>query len=190
MDEQENFSHQFGQHTHAPNPEAVSALKLRSKMKRDACYTDSTTNNIITTNIGGMPEEVLAKLPRIDTIRRDVRRQRVVNLPYPEIPENNLLEIPNPYNVSSTDEQFVHYDNRRDGRLVIFGTRESFQFLENSENWFKDGTFSTAPPQFAQLYTVHGLSKGKNIVGAYWLLVNKRMEEWKHTWSCLLEPTC
>ena len=138
--------------------------------------TDTTTNNIITTNIGGMPEEVLAKLPRIDTIRRDVRRQRVVNLPYPEIPENNLFEIPHPYNVSSTGEQFVHYDNRRDGRLVIFGTRESFQFLENSENWFMDGTFSTAPPQFAQLYTVHGLSNGKNIVGAYCLLINKRME--------------
>ena len=35
LHEQENFSHQFGQHKHAPNPEAVPALKLRSKMKRD-----------------------------------------------------------------------------------------------------------------------------------------------------------
>ena len=161
---------------HAPNPEAVFALKLCSKIKRDARYTDTTTNNIITTNIGGMHEEVLAKLPRIDTIRRDVRRQRAVNRPYPEIPENTLFEFPYPYNVSSTGEQFVHYDNRRDDRLIIFGTRESFQFLENSENWFMDGTFSTAPPQFVQLYTVHGLSNGKNIVGAYCLLVNKRME--------------
>ena len=79
LDEQENFSHQFGQHTHSPNPEAVSALKLRSKTKRDTCYTDTTTNNIITTNIGGMHEEVFAKLPRIDTIRRDVRSQRAVD---------------------------------------------------------------------------------------------------------------
>ena len=37
-----------------------------------------------------------------------------------------------------------------------------------------NGTFST--PQFAQLYTVNGLSNGKNIAGAYCLLVNKRME--------------
>ena len=79
LDEHENFSHQFGYHTHAPNPEAVSTLKLRSKLKRDARCTDTTTNNIITTNIGGMHEEVLAKLPCIDTIRRDVRRQRAVN---------------------------------------------------------------------------------------------------------------
>ena len=112
LDEQENFSHQFGQHTHAPNPEAVSALKLRSQIKRDARHTDTTTNNIITTNIRGMHEEVLAaKLARIDTIRRDVRRQRAVNWPYPEIPENTLFKIPHPYNISSTGEQFVHYDN-------------------------------------------------------------------------------
>ena len=58
LDEQENFNHQFSQHMHAPNPEAVSALKLRSKMKSDARYTDTITNNIITTNIGGMHEEV------------------------------------------------------------------------------------------------------------------------------------
>ena len=116
LDEQENFSHQFGQDTHAPNPEAVSALKIRSKMKRDARHTDTTTNNIITTNIGGMHEAVLAKLSRIDTIRRDVRGQRAVNRLYPEIPENTLFEIPHPYNISSTGEQFVHYDNRRDDR--------------------------------------------------------------------------
>ena len=39
-----------------------------------------------------------------------------------------------------------------------------------------DGTFSTAPPQFSQFYTVRGPCNGKNIVGAYCLLVNKRME--------------
>ena len=75
-------------------------------------------------------------------------------------------------------EQFVHCDNRRDDRLIIFGTRESFQFLENSENWLMNRTFSTAPSQFAQIYTVHGLSNGKNIVRAYCLLVNKRMEKY------------
>ena len=96
LDEQENFRHQFGQHTQSPNPEAVSALKLRSKMKRDARYTASITNNVITKNIGVMHEEVLAKLPRIDTIWRDVRRRWAVNGPCPEILENTLLETPDP----------------------------------------------------------------------------------------------
>ena len=39
-----------------------------------------------------------------------------------------------------------------------------------------DGTFSTAPPHSLQLYTIHGLRGGRNIVGAYCLLSNKRRE--------------
>ena len=72
-------------------------------------------------------------------------------------------------------------------RANIFGTRESLQFLQNSENWFIDGTFSTAPPQFVQLYTAHGLSNEKNIVGAYCLLVNKRMERYAYKLSSTTE---
>ena len=37
-----------------------------------------------------------------------------------------------------------------------------------------DGTFNVAPPQFAQLYTVHGLSNGHHVVGCYALLPNKQ----------------
>ena len=44
-----------------------------------------------------------------------------------------------------------------------------------------DGTFSTIPPQFLQLYTVHGFQQGRN-VGAYSLLTNK----WLETYSELL----
>ena len=39
-----------------------------------------------------------------------------------------------------------------------------------------DRTFLTVPPQFAQLYTDHGLSHGRYIVGAYGMLPNKRLD--------------
>ena len=113
--EQKNFSHQIGQHTHAPNLQAVSALKLQSKLKRDTHDTGTTTNNI--TNIGEM--YVLAELPHNDAIQQDVRRQWAGNQPYPEIPGNTLFEIPNPYSVSSMGGQYVHYDNRRDESLQM-----------------------------------------------------------------------
>ena len=64
--------------------------------------------------MGGIHEDVFAKLPRIDTIQRDVRRQREGNRSYSEFPENTLFEMTHPYNVSSTGEQFVHYNNRGD----------------------------------------------------------------------------
>ena len=39
-----------------------------------------------------------------------------------------------------------------------------------------DGTFTVAPPQFAQLYTVHGLSNEHHVVGLYALLPNKQRD--------------
>ena len=133
-----------------------------------------------------MHEEVLAKLPRIDTIRQDVRRQQAVNQPYSEIPENTLFGIPHPYNVSSTGEQFLHCDNRRDDRLVIFGARESFQFLQTSANWFMDGTFSTTHHNLPSYIRSMGLVMGKILLEPTACL---SINEWKHTWSCFLEST-
>ena len=63
--------------------------------------------------------------------------------------------------------------------MLIFGTRQSLDFLSNSSNWFMDGTFKVSPPQFKQLYTVHGLSVGRHVVGAYALLPNKRLETYQ-----------
>ena len=64
----------------------------------------------------------------------------------------------------------------RHHRILIFGSTESLNFLESSAHWFMDGTFVTVPEQFAQLYTVHGLHRGRNVVGACGLLPNKRIE--------------
>ena len=60
--------------------------------------------------------------------------------------------------------------------MLIFGTTESLNYLSNADNWFADGTFEVVPAQFAQLYTVHGLKEGRNIVGCYGLLPDKRRQ--------------
>ena len=39
-----------------------------------------------------------------------------------------------------------------------------------------DGTFTVAQPQFAQLYTVHGLITDHHIVGCFALLLNKETQ--------------
>ena len=66
-------------------------------MKRDARKADLTTNNIISANIAGTTEAVLAKIPKLETVRRDVRRQRAVAIGYPPIPETTQIEIVPPF---------------------------------------------------------------------------------------------
>lgn len=184
LDPGENLLNQSGQHTHLPNPERVEAGKLRSTMKRHARISYARTNVIVSAGMGGSTDGVLANLPRLETMRRDVRRQRQAYQNLPEIPnpDDFLFQIQHPYDETTTGEMFLQYDNHREDRILIFGTRESLNFLENSSHWFMDGTFSTVPPQFTQLYTVHGLNHHRNVVGAYCLLPNKR----EHTYQEML----
>ena len=162
LDPSENLLNQSGQHTHVPNPERFEAQNVRSRMKGEARVSDAKTNT-------------MGNLPSLETMRRDVRRQRQVHQNLPPIPNpDNLFQIVYPFDEITTDEPFLQYDNHRQDRILIFGTRESLNFLETSSHWFMDGTFSTVPPKFSQLYTIHGLNHDCNVVGAYYLLPNKR----------------
>ena len=145
LDDNDNLIQQTGEHEHIPNPEKIAVKKIRASMKRDAQVSNATTNNIIAANIAGAPGGVLAKVGKIQTVRGAFRRQRAAVMGYPEIPEGILFDIPEPFNRSSTGEPFIQFDNGREDRIVIFGTRESLSFLQNRNNWFMDGTFSHRP---------------------------------------------
>ena len=174
MDGADRFVAQTQQHTHAADPKGNNLLKARAEIKRSAKDTAEKMQNIITANIAGLQENVLARLPNIGTIRRDVRRNRPNN--HPAVPDINDTQfaIPQNYTVDVLGQQFLAYDNGRPDRILLFGTDEGFHFLSSSQDWFLDGTFKSSPVQFMQLYTVHGLTNHRNIVGAYALLPNMR----------------
>ena len=88
--------------------------KISTNKKRDVRNADLTTNNIISANIAGTTEAVLAKIPKLETVRCDVWRQSVVAIGYPPIPEKTQFDIVPPFNVSNTVEQFIYCDNGRE----------------------------------------------------------------------------
>jgi hypothetical protein len=47
-------------------------------------------------------------------------------------------------------------------RIVIFATDEQLQFLFKCTHILMDGTFSTSPKYFKQVYTIHGLKHGQS----------------------------
>ena len=62
------FVAQTHQHTQAADPESNNLLKARAGIKQSAKDTAEKTQNISTTNIAGLQENVLARLPNIETI--------------------------------------------------------------------------------------------------------------------------
>ena len=134
----------------------VLVENFRSAIKRAAIETNASTNKIIAANIAVVTDNVLGKLPRMETMRRNVRRQRATHAAYPPVPDDGdtFFDIPQHFTVTSTGDEFLKYDSQRAGRILNFGTGRSLNFLQNSDNWFMDGAFITVQTQFAQLYTV------------------------------------
>ena len=115
LDLQKSILRQSGEHTHEPDPEKVLVEKSRSAIKRAATERNASTNNIIAANIAGVTDNVIAKLPRMETMRRDVSRQRVTHAAYPHIMSNGytLFVIPQRFTVTTTGDEFLKNDNQR-----------------------------------------------------------------------------
>jgi len=143
-------------------------------MLLQASQSDNRTQAIIGANIQNMSENAKIFLPRMETMKRSIRRVREGNnRPAPQA-NNRGFVFPDDQKILENGEQFLQYDNgNNESRILIFGTTTSLSFLADSDDWFMDGTFKVTPPQFAQLYTIHGLRVGHHVVGCYGLLPNK-----------------
>ena len=130
LDAADRFVAQTHQHTHAADPEGNDLLKARAGIKRSAKDTAEKTQNIITANIGGLQENVLARLPTVPDIN------------------DTQFTIPQNYNVEVLGQQLLVYDNGRPDCIHLFGTDEGFRFLSNSQDWFLDGTGFLNQAQF------------------------------------------
>ncbi|PIK37089.1 hypothetical protein BSL78_26080 [Apostichopus japonicus] len=134
------------------------------------------TRNVVARGIADLSPQACAQLPSIDVMSRDVRRQRQTNDPPVPAPDDKLFDIPDEFRSTNDGRLFLRYDNGRDDRILLFATQRSMDFLSTCHHWFMDGTFKSSPPQFAQIYTVHRLRRGRNIPTAYALLPNRREE--------------
>lgn len=58
-------------------------------------------------------------------------------------------------------------------RFLIFSTKENLELLATCDHWCADGTFSSSPPLFSQMYTIHGAKFSTCLPLVYALLPDK-----------------
>jgi hypothetical protein len=77
----------------------------------------------------------------------------------PTIPKTFAFDIPILYQLNANSEKFLlaDGDSADFDRILMFSSHRQLQILFDSEIIFCDGTFASAPPQFQQIYTIHGI---------------------------------
>jgi len=115
------------------------------------------------------------QMPSVSVLKRTVRRIRQKEQAAPPNPKTLLeLIIPDDYRTTFDGKPFLLFDSGPvENRILIFSTQKNLQLLQKCEHWFADGTFSTSPNLFYQIYTVHGIQFNNVIPSIFALLPNK-----------------
>ena len=164
-------------HTHAPNQTKVEVVKARNVMKRRAETSVDAPQRIISEGLAQVSPAVAVNLPRIENIRRTIRRYRENNPDLPANPQNRaqIPVLPNELQTTTDGNNFLLYDSGVGdaNRIIMFATDQTLDLLRQSDHWFGDGTFSVSPSIFFQVYTIHAICNGKVMPCIFSLLPNK-----------------
>ncbi|KFD51882.1 hypothetical protein M513_07211 [Trichuris suis] len=154
---------------------AVNALKRRAQEEPDA-----TPSQVLRTTIGGVhSEEILLMLSERNALKRNVNRVQNGTRP-PNPTSMRGVDLPMNYTMTKRGEVFIHDSGAEDEeRVLIFSTQEKVRHLSASGTLFCDGTFKTAPTQFALLFTVHGVVLGYPVPLVYALTMRKREQTYR-----------
>ena len=94
---------------------------------------------------------------KLESCRRVIRRhQRGIVPPDPPTTRDLVIDIEWSTTGGPTPQTFLIHDSGRfsNQRIVMYATEEGLRLLARSGTWYMDGTFSTAPDCFRQLYVI------------------------------------
>ena len=162
-------------------------------MKQEANSTNDKPNQILTFSTATALDEVKARLPQPDTVKRVLRRARAQHRP--KDPSSlQELTIPNHWSqtVGPNTTQFLYYDNSHEAEEcgIIFSTEDHLHRLATCDTWCMDGTFSVAPWLFHQLYVIHGQIDNVFLPLAYVLLQRKTQTTYEIMLRVLEQARC
>ena len=131
-----------------------------------------------------MDSNILANLPAMENMKRDVRRERKKNNHHPVCPNSaSDIVIPDQYKVDCANNRFLLADTRNSlgKRVMVFITDSCLDVLQSVRNLigFLDGTFKTAPKHFTQTLILRVQLQNDVIPVAYAFLEDKTTSSYR-----------
>ncbi|CAM4946602.1 unnamed protein product [Rotaria socialis] len=177
----DQFKVRKGDHSsHLSSPEHIEILSLKSNIKQRV-VTEATP-------IGRIYDEEVAKAQLSQTAlsivasAQDAKSplNRIRRLETPLLPKSCRFDIPTLYNHTINVERFLLYDKmRRNKRILIFATDDQLRVLFKAKHILMDGTFSSCPPFFDQVYTLHAIKFEQSFPCVFALLTGRSSSIYK-----------
>ena len=147
LDSLDRFVESVNEHSHTPSQTQYEAATVKSGIKRRAETTNDTTQQVLAGEMAGISPAAAANLPQLGNIRRTIRSQRQTNENLPPLPATRaaIPVLPAEFRTTLSGQQFLLHDSgvADNDRILMFGSPDGVSLLEQSADWFADGTFKT-----------------------------------------------
>ncbi|CAF3352145.1 unnamed protein product [Rotaria sp. Silwood1] len=187
-DEFVRFSGKTTEHSHLPNPAELEIRNLKEVMRQRAENELAPLQEIAEQEVrkGLLTGEALAVLPNITNIGHSLVHTRRKMIP--PIPNSSSFIIPDIYTkdyhnhhrllLYDSDDPKFSLDQLEyippSGRILIWSSDVQLNLLFNSERLHMDGTFSSAPPNFDQVFVIQAIHHGTCVPVVYALLPDRK----------------
>lgn len=177
LDSVDNYIGNVNEHSCHSSQQQCEVATVKCAIKRRAETTNDTTQQILAGELATISPAAAVILPGLSNMRRTIRSQRQNNETLPPLPPTRaaIPVLPAEFQTTTSGQQFLLHDSgvADANRILIFGSPDAVTLLEQSADWFGDGTFKTVPDIFYQLYTIHALVSDNVFPCIYVLLPNK-----------------
>ena len=126
-------------------------LEVRTTLRPNALVAD-----VLAT---ASQSDLAALLPAVP-LKLNVHNQRRKQGNFPKLLKHRKdINIPANQLHTAKGDNFLLYDSgvSDQDRILMFGTADNLDILNNCKLWLLDGSFKTAPKLFYRVYTIHGL---------------------------------
>ena len=165
-------------HIHVNDPTTKEVKKAKHLIKEIASSSPGLApQEVASTVLSALDVEVVAQMPLVRSIQRQVRGVRQGNVPSMNFHHVNDVSFPEEMYFLGDNENILK-STIRDQDLVafIFSRNALIEKFQMASEIYADGTFSVCPRLFAQIYTIHANVSGL-IVPVFYVLMSNRTEE-------------
>ena len=146
----ERVIHHSDNHNHVPQAAKIGAKNVLAKIKEKAATNiDLTPQQIVATEIAGIPQATASVLPSVAAMKKTTQRiRRAAEAPLARPTSLTELNIQPPYTTTLSNQSFLLWDSGAGdkNRILIFSTKRNLKLLASRDShWMVDGTFKIAP---------------------------------------------
>lgn len=167
-------------HNHIADPSSISVRRVVESMKTRAGVETTSLNTIYREETARLPIETQLLMPTLHSVDAGLYRARQSNIP--PIPQTRndfavAFEEYVPFSLTHGGETFLQttLDNNN---TFVFCTALCLQMLCMADRIFMDGSFSTVPNLFQQLFTIHSMLNGRLMPRVYVLMALRTQQHY------------